>query len=133
MRGGPAGGSFLFMNEIQKTDTSVQVFNNSSFGEIRTSWIKEEPYFYLVDLCRILDLDNVSRVRSRLDERGLLLVPTLTESRILKKPAEKFGSFTKKCCTFADEKKATATANKKFRMYPFEMRRGSHWGLLIYL
>ena len=26
---------------------------------------------------------------------------------------------------------ATATANKKFRMYPFEMRRGSHWGLLI--
>lgn len=66
------------MNEIQKTNTSVQVFNNSSFGEIRTSWISEEPYFCLVDLCRILDLDNVSRVRSRLDERGLLLVPTLT-------------------------------------------------------
>lgn len=49
---------------------------------------------------------------------------------ILKKPAEKFGCFTK-CCTFADDKMATATANKKFRMYPFEMRRGSHWGLLI--
>ncbi len=69
---------FIVMNEIQKTDTSVQVFNNSSFGEIRTSWIKEEPYFCLVDLCRILDLYNVSRVRSRLDERGLLLLPTLT-------------------------------------------------------
>ena len=49
----------------------------------------------------------------------------------MKKPAEKFGSFKKKCCTFADDKMATATANKKFRMYPFEMRRGSHWGLLI--
>lgn len=28
---------------------------------------------------------------------------------------------------------ATATANKKFRMYPFEMRRGSHWGLLLFM
>lgn len=79
------------MNDTQKANTSVQVFNNSSFGDIRTSWISEEPYFCLVDLCRILDLDNVSRVRSRLDERGLLLVPTLTEREIWKKPAEKFG------------------------------------------
>lgn len=32
---------------------------------------------------------------------------------------------------FAGEKMATATANKKFRMYPLEMRRGSLWGLLL--
>lgn len=66
------------MNEIQKTDASVQVFNNSNFGEVRTSWIGEKPFFCLTDICRSLELDNPSYVKTRLDPKGVVINYTLT-------------------------------------------------------
>ena len=66
------------MNEIQKTNTSVQMFNNSSFGEIRTSWIEEKPFFCLVDVCRALELENPSKIASGLDKNGVTISYTLT-------------------------------------------------------
>lgn len=68
----------LIMNELQKTNTSVQVFNNSVFGEVRTSWIKDKPFFCLVDVCRSLELDNPSYVKTRLDQKGVVINYTLT-------------------------------------------------------
>lgn len=69
---------FIFMNEIQKTNTSVQVFNNSSFGDVRTSWIEEKPFFCLVDVCRALELENPSKIANGLDKKGVTISYTLT-------------------------------------------------------
>lgn len=50
----------------------LQVFKNSSFGEIRTTRVNEQPYICLVDICKILDLEQVSRVKSRLNQDGVI-------------------------------------------------------------
>lgn len=48
----------------------LQVFNFKE-NEIRTTLINNEPYFCLKDVCKILELDQVSRVKSRLKEAGV--------------------------------------------------------------
>ena len=54
------------MNELQVFD-----FNNS---KVRTFEKNSEVWFCLKDVCEILGLEQVSRVKSRLKKRGLLLV-----------------------------------------------------------
>lgn len=49
----------------------LQIFNNAEFGQIRTVTIDNEPMFCLADICKALDLEQVSRVRSRLKEDGV--------------------------------------------------------------
>lgn len=44
------------------------IFNQK---EVRTTLIHDEPYFCLKDVCKILELDQVSRVKSRLKEGGV--------------------------------------------------------------
>lgn len=51
--------------------TELQIFKNSEFGEIRTVTIDNEPWFCLADVCKALDLEQVSRVKSRLKEDGV--------------------------------------------------------------
>lgn len=68
----------------------IQIFSNPSFGEIRTAGTSEEPLFCLTDVCRILDIKNVSDCKSRLDQKGVVLTDTLqkevfSESLILTK------------------------------------------------
>lgn len=46
----------------------IQIFNNPSFGEIRTAGTSEEPLFCLADLCYAIGLKDVSRCASRLDD-----------------------------------------------------------------
>ena len=46
----------------------LQIFNNASFGEIRTIQQGEEILFVAADVCRALDLSNPSKAVSRLDE-----------------------------------------------------------------
>lgn len=57
----------------------LQVFNNNEFGDIRTLVINNEPYFMLNDVCSILELKNVSQVKSRLLSKGVITNDVLTK------------------------------------------------------
>lgn len=50
---------------------NLQVFQNENFGEIRTTEINNNPYVCLADVCKILELEQVSRVKSRLNRDGV--------------------------------------------------------------
>lgn len=52
----------------EKSSDKISVFNNPNFGEIRTTTDENgEPWFCLVDVCKILDL-NPTDVRRRLED-----------------------------------------------------------------
>ena len=50
----------------------LKIFNSSEFGEIRTVMKDGEPMFCLADVCRILEIKNVSDCRNRLNEAGVV-------------------------------------------------------------
>lgn len=50
----------------------LQIFNNSEFGEIRTVVANGDPMFCLADVCRILEIKNVSDCRNRMNESGVV-------------------------------------------------------------
>ena len=52
---------------------NLAVFNNERFGEIR-AFLDEhnEPWFSLVDICKILNLGNASQVKTTLKEIGVI-------------------------------------------------------------
>lgn len=49
----------------------LQIFSNSEFGEIRTITKDDEPMFCLADVCKALELEQVSRVKARLKTDGV--------------------------------------------------------------
>ena len=51
--------------------SDITIFKNDQFGEIRTSGTAENPLFCLNDICKVLELDQVSRVKSRLSDPGV--------------------------------------------------------------
>ena len=51
--------------------SEITIFKNDQFGEIRTSGTAEIPLFCLNDICKVLELDQVSRVKSRLSDPGV--------------------------------------------------------------
>lgn len=50
---------------------NLQIFSNSEFGEIRTITKDNEPMFCLADVCKALGLEQVSRVKTRLNDDGV--------------------------------------------------------------
>ena len=52
---------------------NLQIFKNEKFGEVRTTKINNVPYICLADVCKILDLEQVSRVKSRLNQDGVTI------------------------------------------------------------
>lgn len=56
----------------------LQIFSNTEFGEIRTITKDDEPMFCLADVCRILEIKNVSDCKSRLRQKGVVTTDTLT-------------------------------------------------------
>lgn len=56
----------------------LQIFNNEEFGEVRTAVVNDEPMFCLSDICRVLEIKNVSDCKSRLNEKGVVITDTLT-------------------------------------------------------
>ena len=46
----------------------LKIFDNEEFGQVRTSIIDDEPYFSLNDVCRILEINNPSQAKSRLNK-----------------------------------------------------------------
>lgn len=49
----------------------LQIFNSEEFGEIRTITKDNEPMFCLADVCKALELEQVSRVKARLKADGV--------------------------------------------------------------
>lgn len=49
----------------------LQIFNSEEFGEIRTITKDNEPMFCLADVCKALELEQVSRVKARLKTDGV--------------------------------------------------------------
>ena len=45
----------------------LQIFNSDKFGDIRTIMVEDEPWFVAVDICKALELSNVSKAMQRLD------------------------------------------------------------------
>jgi prophage antirepressor-like protein len=56
----------------------LQIFKNTEFGEIRIAVIDTVPLFCLSDVCKALELSNVTEVKKRLNEKGLSSIETLT-------------------------------------------------------
>lgn len=61
--------------EIKEEETmesnAMKIFNNPEFGDIRTEVINGEPWFCLSDVCKALELEQVSRVKARLNSAGV--------------------------------------------------------------
>lgn len=67
------------MGQIRKdTFMELRIFNNEEFGEVRTAVINDEPMFCLADICRVLEIKNVSDCKSRLRQKGIVTTDTLT-------------------------------------------------------
>ena len=60
-------------------NTNIAIFKNERFGDIRVAGTSDEPLFCLSDICRVLDIKNVSDCKSRLDQKGIVLADTLTK------------------------------------------------------
>lgn len=60
---------------------SIEIFKNESFGEVRVAGTSEQPLFCLADICRVLEIKNVSDCKSRLDQRGVVLTDTPTRNQ----------------------------------------------------
>lgn len=56
----------------------LQIFNSEESGDIRTVTIDNEPMFCLSDVCKALGLTQPSKVKERLNEKGVSSIPTLT-------------------------------------------------------
>ena len=60
----------------------LQIFENSEFGTVRTVVVNDEPMFCLSDVCKALELTQPSKVKERLNEKGVNTIPTLTAGGI---------------------------------------------------
>lgn len=59
--------------------SELQIFKSDEFGEIRTVAQDGKPMFCLSDVCRALGLTQPSKVKERLSEKGVNIIPTLTK------------------------------------------------------
>ena len=57
----------------------LEIFKNEDFGEVRVSFVDDEPWFCLSDICKILEISNHKDVRNRLSEKGVGIIDTLTK------------------------------------------------------
>ena len=49
-------------------ENKLRVFENEQFGEVRTVFVKDTPWFVAADICKALEITNPSKAVSRLDE-----------------------------------------------------------------
>ena len=52
--------------------SELKLFENREFGKVRTILLENNPYFCLVDVCKILGLGNTSQVKTRLIKDGVI-------------------------------------------------------------
>ena len=58
---------------------NLTIFSSKEFGDIRTVKLNDEPMFCLTDIWKALELSQPSKVRERLNEKGVNSIPTLTK------------------------------------------------------
>ncbi len=58
-------------------ETTITIFTNPTFGEIRTAGTADEPMFCLADVCKALEL-QVTPTKNRLNKKGVNSINTLT-------------------------------------------------------
>lgn len=51
---------------------NVIIFEEKEFGQIRTTVLDGEPMFCLADVCKALEIGNVSQLKTRLNEDGVI-------------------------------------------------------------
>ena len=79
---------------------AIKIFENDRFGEVRVAGTSENPLFCLADVCRVLEIKNVSDCKSRLDQGGIVLTEGVS------KTTNQYGVTTeqKVMLTFVNEK-----------------------------
>ena len=58
----------------------ISIFKNESFGEVRVYGTSEQPMFCLADICRVLDIKNVSDCKSKLKQDGVVLTEGVSKT-----------------------------------------------------
>ena len=58
--------------KVRDSVNELQIFNNEEFGSVRTITKDNEPMFCLADVCKALDINNVSQLKARLKEDGVI-------------------------------------------------------------
>ena len=56
----------------------IKIFENAEFGKVRVNTVNNEPMFCLSDVCKVLGLTQPSKVKERLNEKGVNTIPTPT-------------------------------------------------------
>lgn len=74
---------FITRRERAKMN-EVTIFNSEEFGTIRTTKVNNEPWFCLADVCKALEIKNVSDCKNRLSEKGIATTDTLTNGGVQK-------------------------------------------------
>lgn len=59
----------------------LKIFENEEFGNIRVVIENNEPMFCLKDVCMALGITQASRVKERLNKKGVHSINTLTKRR----------------------------------------------------
>ena len=59
---------------------AIEIFKNESFGEVRVAGTSEKPLFCLADVCRILEIKNVSDCKSKLKQDGVVLTEGVSKT-----------------------------------------------------
>lgn len=62
------------------SSSTIVVFSNEKFGDIRTAGTSDNPLFCLSDVCKAVELTNPSSVKSRLDKEDVQLLDLHTLS-----------------------------------------------------
>lgn len=60
-------------------DFKIQVFKHPQFGEIRVTGTSDEPLFCLVDICKVLELNNTSMAKRKLKVTGIKIFEVRSE------------------------------------------------------
>ena len=60
-------------------DFKIQVFKHPLFGEIRVTGTSDEPLFCLVDICKVLELNNTSMAKRKLKATGIKIFEVRSE------------------------------------------------------
>ena len=58
----------------------ISIFKNESFGEVRVVGTSEQPLFCLADICRVLEIKNVSDCKSKLKQDGVVLTEGVSKT-----------------------------------------------------
>ena len=51
----------------------LMIFKNAEFGKVRTMNINNEPWFCLLDICKALEIKNISQLKTRLNGDGVII------------------------------------------------------------